>query len=91
MLNDAGVPCGPVYTVPQMFEDPQVKALGVVNEVVSSEGPTVRVISQPVTLERTPAAVRTAAPGWGEHTEEVLHEAGYTDAQIEALRAAKAV
>ncbi len=91
LLNDAGVPCGPVYTVPQMFEDPQVKALGVVNEVVSSEGPTVRVISQPVTLERTPAAVRTAAPGWGEHTEEVLHEAGYTDAQIEALRAAKAV
>lgn len=91
LLNDAGVPCGPVYTVPQMFEDEQVKALGVVSEVDSPEGPVVRVISQPVTLARTPASVKTSAPGWGAHTDEVLKEAGYTADQISALRDAEAI
>lgn len=91
LLNDAGVPCGPVYTVPQMFEDEQVKALEVVAEVTSPEGPTIRVISQPVTLSRTPASVQTSAPGWGAHTDEVLREAGYNDEEIKQLRAAEAV
>jgi len=91
LLNDAGVPCGPVYTVPQMFEDEQIKALKVVAEVPSPEGPTVRVISQPVTLSRTPATVQTSAPGWGAHTEEVLKEAGYSDEEIKQLRAEEAV
>lgn len=91
VLNDAGVPCGPVYTVPEMFEDEQVKALGVVSEVQSAEGPLVKVISQPVTLERTPASVQTSAPGWGADTEEVLREAGYNDDEIAQLRAAEAV
>ena len=91
LLNDAGVPCGPVYTVPQMFEDEQVKALGVVSEVQSPEGPLVRVISQPVTLTRTPASVKTSAPGWGAHTDEILQEAGYSAAEISELRAAEAI
>ncbi len=91
VLNKAGVPCGPVYTVPQMFEDEQVKALGVVSEATSPDGQKVRVISQPVTLERTPASVQTSAPGWGAHTDEVLQEAGYTVAEISELRAAEAI
>lgn len=91
VLNKAGVPCGPVYTVPQMFEDEQVKALGVVSEATSPDGQKVRVISQPVTLERTPASVQTSAPGWGAHTDEVLREAGYTVAEISELRAAEAI
>jgi len=91
LLNDAGVPCGPVYTLPQMFEDEQVKSLEVVAEVPSPDGPKVRVISQPVTLSRTPASVQTSAPGWGAHTEEVLREAGYDEDDIKKLRAAEAV
>ncbi|HYF58773.1 MAG TPA: CoA transferase [Burkholderiaceae bacterium] len=86
-LNDAGVPCGPVYTVPQLVEDPQIRHLGVVERTTTRDGVPVSVISQPVRLSRTPAAVVTAAPGWGEQTDEVLREAGYDDAAIARLRA----
>jgi len=87
VLNEAGVPSGPVYTIPQVFLDPQIRHLGVVSEVKTADGVPVRVISQPVRLSRTPAAVATAAPGWGEHTDEVLREAGFDDAEIARLRA----
>src|SRR5690554_21559 len=69
-LNDAGVPAGPVYTVPQVVEDAQVKHLGVVADVPAPDQPTRRYITQPMTLSRTPAEVATQAPGWGEHTDE---------------------
>lgn len=90
-LNRAGVPAGPVYTVPQMFEDPQVKHLRVVVPATDTSGRKSRVISQPITLTRTPAAVAKAAPGWGEHTEELLRELDFDDAHIERLQKAGAV
>lgn len=84
-LNAAGVPCGPVYTVPQLVDDVQIRHLGVVAQTQTSDGAPVRVISQPVTLSRTPACVTHAAPAWGEHTRDVLGELGYDDAKIAAL------
>jgi crotonobetainyl-CoA:carnitine CoA-transferase CaiB-like acyl-CoA transferase len=87
LLNDAGVPSGPVYTVPQLLEDPQIRHLGVVEETQTTDGTPIRVISQPVRLSRTPPGVVTAAPAIGEQTDEVLREAGYDDAQIARLRA----
>lgn len=84
-LNNAGVPAGPVYTVPQVVEDAQVKHLGVVADVAAPEQPTRRYITQPMILSRTPAEVATQAPGWGEHTDEVLGELGFTDADIAGL------
>ncbi|NLD71064.1 MAG: CoA transferase [Limnobacter sp.] len=86
LLNEAGVPSGPVYTVPQLVEDPQIRHLGVVHETQTSDGKPIRVITQPVTLSRTPAGVASAAPYWGEQTDEVLREAGYDDAEIGRLR-----
>ena len=91
VLNAAGVPAGPVYTVPQMFEDPQIQHLKVAQQCDAWQGGTRTVISQPVTLERTPANIARTAPGWGEHTDEVLQEAGYSTVDIDALRAAQAV
>jgi crotonobetainyl-CoA:carnitine CoA-transferase CaiB-like acyl-CoA transferase len=79
-LNEVGVPSGPVYTVPQMFEDAQVKHLGVTTSLMTHFGKEMHYITQPVTLERTPSKVVAPAPEWGEHTDEVLAEAGY-DAQ----------
>jgi crotonobetainyl-CoA:carnitine CoA-transferase CaiB-like acyl-CoA transferase len=87
LLNDIGVPAGPVYTVPQVFEDPQIQHLGVAQSVQTPEGPLMRLISQPVTLERTPAGITNSAPGWGEHTDEMLREAGYGDDDIARLHA----
>ena len=86
LLNDAGVPTGPVYSVPEMFDDPQVQHLKVAHSMNTQQGATVGLITQPVVLERTPAAIVAAAPSWGEHTEEVLREAGYDEATIADLR-----
>jgi crotonobetainyl-CoA:carnitine CoA-transferase CaiB-like acyl-CoA transferase len=87
LLNEAGVPCGPVYTVPQLVDDPQIRHLGVVEQTQTTDGTPIRVITQPVTLSRTPAHVVTAAPHWGEQTDEVLREAGFDEAEIARLRA----
>jgi len=90
-LNNAGVPAGPVYSVPQMFEDAQVRHLGVAKTVLAWQGGERTMITQPVRLERTPADIARTAPGWGEHTDEVLREIGYSDDEIQALHNAGAV
>jgi crotonobetainyl-CoA:carnitine CoA-transferase CaiB-like acyl-CoA transferase len=81
-LNKAGVPAGPVYTVPEMFEDVQVQHLGVTATLMTNFGKEMHYITQPVTLERTPSKVVAPAPDWGEHTDEVLGEAGYSSEEI---------
>ena len=86
ILNEAGVPAGPVYTIPQMFEDPQVKHLQTVAEVTEADGHVARFITQPVKLSRTPATVDTAAPGWGEQTDEILTAEGHSAEAIAELR-----
>jgi crotonobetainyl-CoA:carnitine CoA-transferase CaiB-like acyl-CoA transferase len=85
LLNRAGVPAGPVYSIPQVFEDEQVRHLGVAQPVADDAGHQYRLISQPVALTRTPAQIRRPAPGWGEHTREMLAEMGYAADDIERL------
>ncbi len=91
LLEAHGVPAGPIYTVDEMFEDPQVRHLGIAQPVTHHARGETRVIGQPLTLSRTPASIDTAAPDAGEHSDEVLHEYGYADEEIAALRAAGAV
>lgn len=85
LLNDGGVPAGPVYSVPEVFEDEQVRHLGVTTTLDTAYGKPMHYINQPVTLARTPSQVVAPAPGWGEHTDEVLSEAGYSPAEIQRL------
>jgi formyl-CoA transferase len=81
ILNRAGVPSGPIYSVDQAFADPQVKSLDMVQKVGE-----VPYLGQPVTLSRTPSSVVSHPPKQGEHTSAVLHELGYRDGEIEDLR-----
>jgi crotonobetainyl-CoA:carnitine CoA-transferase CaiB-like acyl-CoA transferase len=87
LLNGVGVPAGPVYTVPQVFEDPQVQHLHVTETLPTSFGRDMHFITQPVVLSRTPSQVVAPAPGWGEHTDETLRDLGYDAAAIEDLHA----
>jgi formyl-CoA transferase len=85
LLEDAGVPCGPINTYADVFADPQVLAREMLQGVEHRIGGTIRQIGPPVKCSRTPARIRRAAPLLGEHTEEVLLEAGYARAEIEAM------
>jgi crotonobetainyl-CoA:carnitine CoA-transferase CaiB-like acyl-CoA transferase len=84
-LNAAGVACGPIYHVGQVFADPQVQALGLVGEVQHALHGPMRVLTQPVRLHRTPARVAAPSPLGGEHTREVLAGLGYDRSDIERL------
>ncbi|MYN13892.1 CoA transferase [Pusillimonas sp. TS35] len=91
LLNSAGVPAGPVYTVPQVFDDPQVRHLDVTASHVAEDGTPCVFVKQPVVLSRTPAEVREPAPGWGTHTDEILQALGYSEPEISGLHDAGVV
>ena len=84
-LNEAGVACGPIYTVDQVFADPQVRAAGLVHEHAHEAFGPVKVLGLPVALSRTPPTVRTPAPIPGADTRDVLVRAGYTADEVQTL------
>ena len=84
-FNEAGVPCGPILTIDQVFADPQVKHLGLAQTVESPIYGPLQLVRSPTRLSRTPTTLRRAAPTPGGNTEEVLSEYGYTADEIAAL------
>ncbi|HEX5958520.1 MAG TPA: CaiB/BaiF CoA-transferase family protein [Hyphomicrobiaceae bacterium] len=90
-LNAAGVPCGPIYAIDQVFADPQVQHLGMAVPMSHPTRGQVAVVNQAIGLSRTPSVIDRPTPGPGEHTEEILGELGYDAAAIADLRARKVV
>src|SRR5450432_3186042 len=91
MLNQAGVPCGPINRMDQVFADPQVRHLGMAAAVQHGTLGKIEVVNQAVKLSRTPSRMVHPTPEKGEHTEEVLKEYGYDDKAIAGFRARKIV
>jgi formyl-CoA transferase len=86
-FNEAGVPCGPIYQIDEVFEDPQVKSLALAQPLTSAELGAMQFVRQPITLTRTPSSFAVAPPEAGEHTDEILSDLGYAESDIEDLRA----
>ena len=86
IFNQAGVPCGPIYRMDEVFDDPQVKHMQAAAEVAHPRLGKLRLINQPVKLSRTPAKLVAATPERGEHTDEVLLDLGLDAKEIKKLR-----
>src|SRR4029450_7936116 len=85
-LNAAGVPCGPIYSVDQVFADPQVQHLHAAAEVEHPKLGRFKGVNQAGKLSRAPASMAAATPEIGQHTDEILREIGYSDGDIRGLR-----
>ena len=90
MLNEASVPCGPIYSIDQVFADPQVQHLKMAQPAQHAALGEINIIRQAVNLTGTPAPdhIARATPELGEHSDEVLREAGYDEAAIKTFREA---
>lgn len=86
LLNAAGIACGQINGIDQVFADPQVQAHGMAVPVAHQRLGSIDLLGAPLTLSASAATIRSAAPEKGAHTDALLRAAGYSDADIAALR-----
>jgi len=91
LLEEVGVPCGPIQNYAEVFADPQAQAREMVQEMDHPAGGRIRVLGPAVKLSETPARLSRPAPLYGEHSAEILREVGYTDGDIKGLAEAGVV
>lgn len=87
LLHDAGIPNGPINGMKSLFEDPQVKAREMVVEMAHPTAELVRLVGSPLKLSRSPVEMKRHPPLYGEHTEDILNELGFSREEISQFRA----
>jgi crotonobetainyl-CoA:carnitine CoA-transferase CaiB-like acyl-CoA transferase len=85
-LDAAEVPGGPIYTIEQAYNDPQARYLNLTQTVTAHDGKEMRLPRQPFTLSRTDSVLATRTPEFAEHTNEILQDFGFSDAEIAGFR-----
>jgi len=83
---ESGVPCGPIYSIDNTFDDPQVKHLQMTSTVTSEVMGDMALIAQPVVLDRTPSSIRVAPPERGNDTDDILLELGIDKNDLVRMR-----
>ena len=91
VLDDAGVPNGPINNMRDVYDDPQVAARGMMEEMEHPVAGVTKHIGIPLKLSATPGSIRKPSPTLGQHTDEVLAEHGFGSDEVADLRNAGAV
>jgi crotonobetainyl-CoA:carnitine CoA-transferase CaiB-like acyl-CoA transferase len=92
LMNEVGVPCGPIYTIDQTFADPQVQHLQMARPIDHPKLGPLNAVGQAINMTRTPEPEKLRpTPGLGEHTDEILRKLGYSDDKIADLRAREVI
>jgi formyl-CoA transferase len=90
-LTEAGVPCGPIYQIDEMFDDPQVQHLEVAQPLDTDPFGETKALAQPFALTRTPSSFTASPPTRGQHTDEILEELGFSADDCEKFKKASVV
>ncbi|WP_191082877.1 CaiB/BaiF CoA transferase family protein [Roseococcus microcysteis] len=90
-LEEAGIPCGPINDIREVFEDPQVQHLGMVWQIPHAKLGQAGVVRTPINIQGHTPGIRRGVPGLGEHSDEILAEAGLGAEEIAKLRANKVI
>ena len=85
LFSNAGIPCGPIYSIDQMFADEQVNHIGMRHPVKHPSLGNFDVVAQAIRMNRYQPRVGMPTPDRGQHTKEVLNEFGFTDGEVENL------
>jgi formyl-CoA transferase len=92
LLETIGVPCGPINSIDQVMEDPQVRAREMVIDVAHPSAGIFSMVASPLKIPTAPAVVRLPPPMLGEHTEQILRELlGFSDKTVQDLRYAQVI
>jgi crotonobetainyl-CoA:carnitine CoA-transferase CaiB-like acyl-CoA transferase len=87
-LNERSVPCGEINSIDEVFNNPQIRHLGIAQKVNSTERGEIELVGQPIDMSRTPSSLSSPSPTCGEHSDEILGNLGLDDSEISSLRAA---